>query len=348
MPAPPRIWIVTHRQFADHQGHNLLARYLGARSVRLAGWTGSLAQRLLARLLRRRPGGRRLNPALAYHLHLANQLSRRAQVRGEFIHLIWGDDLIEHLTHPGRCIVTLHQPYELWTEATWRQLARCAGVVCMAGRECEQVRQRLPWVPAVFIPHGIDIDFWRPAATPPLRQICIVGRYLRNFPMLLRVSQQLLQRYPDLTIRWLVNPDFQLSPELAHGLPPERFELVRDLSAAQLHQFYAESWLCFIPYDNVTASNAIVEAMASGIPVFTTQVGGMASYAGDGALTMVANNADEAMLDALTRCLDSAEVRARQSARVRSHAESHFSWPRIVSAHEDYYARLAGYQEAAP
>jgi glycosyltransferase involved in cell wall biosynthesis len=218
----------------------------------------------------------------------------------------------------------------------------------MAERECEQIRLRYPTLPCVFIPHGIDVDFWRPISVPPRRQVCAVGRYLRNFPMFLRVSRSLLARYPDLTIRWLVNPDFQLSPDLAQALPSGRFELARHLSAAQLHQFYVESWLFFTPYDNVTASNAIVESMACGIPVFTTHVGGMASYAGADAITMLPNNDDNAMLAAVSRCLDSAEIRSLHAHRGRQHAEARFSWPRIVSAHEAYYGRLLGQQERLP
>lgn len=336
----PPVWIVTHRQFAEHQGHNLLASFLGARSARLVGWTGSLSQRALARFLRRNDSARRLSPALAYHVFLANRLARRPRSEVGLVHLIWGDGLIDHLDRPERCVVTLHQPHELWSETTWQQIARCAGVICMAEREGARIRERLPHVSCVFIPHGIDTDFWRPDPTPPRRQVCAVGRYLRNFPMLLRVSGRLLSLHPELSLRWLVNPDFQLDPALASALPRERFELVRHLSAAALHRLYAESWLFFTPYDNVTASNAIVEAMASGAPVFTTRVGGMASYAGDDAITMVANDDDEAMLAALAACLASPDLRASLARRGRLHAEACFNWPRVVAAHEAYYARL--------
>ena len=281
-----------------------------------------------------------MSPALAYHVYLANKLSRLPRARVGLLHLIWGDEFIGHLKHPERIVLTLHQPFELWSETTWRQIARCAGVICMAERECQEIRRRSPDTSCVFIHHGIDVDFWRPVTQPPRRQVCAVGRYMRNFDMLFRVSQALLARHPDVTIRWLVNPDFQLSPELVRALPPERFELVRNLSAAELHRFYAESWLFFTPYNNVTASNAIVESMASGTPVFTTRVGGMASYAGADAITMVSNDDDDAMLTALTHCLDSAEVRASQATRGRQHAETHFSWPRVVLAHEEYYKSL--------
>ena len=132
----------------------------------------------------------------------------------------------------------------------------------------------------MLIPHGVNTDFWRNLPSPPKLQICAVGRYLRNFQMLLRVARILLDRHPDLNFCWVVNPDHKLTPALASLLPPERFQVLRNLSAEDLHRLYAESWLFCTPYDNVVASNAIVEAMASGTPIFTTRVGGMSSYDG--------------------------------------------------------------------
>jgi glycosyltransferase involved in cell wall biosynthesis len=195
----------------------------------------------------------------------------------------------------------------------------------MAERECHEIRKRFPRLPCVFIPHGIDVNFWRPIIGPVQRQICAIGRYMRNFDMLLRVAHVLLERHPELTFRWLVNPDFKLSPAIKAMLPGDRFEVMRNLSAHELHRLYVESWLFFTPYDNITASNAIVEAMASGTPVFTTRVGGMPSYAGDGAITMVDNNDDAAMVAEITRCLASKEIQAELSARARRHAEEHLS-----------------------
>ena len=331
--------IVTTKKFADHQGHNLLARHLGASSWKISGWDGTGFQRLVSWLLRKIPAYRALSPAVSYQVFFVNVLSRFC-ARGELLHLIWGDELLRHLSQPNRCIVTLHQPFELWSETAWRQISACAGVVCMADRECQEIRRRFPQVPCVFIPHGIDIEFWRPVGEPPRRQICAVGRYMRNFEMMVRVARVLLDRHPDLTFRWLVNPDFKVPPAITAILPPERFEVVRDLSPAALHRFYAESWLFCAPYNNITASNAIVESMATGTPVFTTRVGGISSYAGDGAITLVENDDDAAMIAAVTRCLASLQVRDDLSQRARDHAKQYFSWPVVVTAHESFYNHL--------
>jgi glycosyltransferase involved in cell wall biosynthesis len=334
------VTIIASRRTADHQGHTLLARYLSASGYKLAGWNGTPPQRMIAWILRRFSAYRGMTPSNSYYVFLVNVLRPLLSPGHELFHLIWGDHLIDRLSRPERCIVTLHQPIELWTEKVWAKVSQCAGVICMAERECLEIRRRFPGVPCGFIPHGIDVGFWRPMATPPRRQICAIGRYMRNFEMLVRLARVLLERHPDVTFRWLVNPDFKVPPAIAATLPTERFELVRNLSEAELHLLYAESWLFCTPYNNITASNAIVESMATGTPVFTTRVGGMSSYAGEGAITMVANNDDDAMLMAVTACLASTQVRDELSARARRHAEQYFNWPVVVAAHEAFYNTL--------
>ncbi|HEU5079497.1 MAG TPA: glycosyltransferase [Opitutaceae bacterium] len=334
------IWVLGNLQSNGHQGHNLLAYKLGQRGAKLAGWRDTRYQRILANVLRRLPAYRKLNPRTTYNLYRANSLTRQSPGHVGLLHIIWGDYLIDRLAHPERCVVTLHQPFETWSDAVWAQIGRCAGILCMAQREADEIQRRHPAVPAEFIAHGIDIDFWKPLPTPPKKQICAVGRYMRNIDMMLRVARVLLREHADLSFRWLANPDFKLSPEMSQALPQERFEVLRNLSPVELHRLYAESWLFCMPYDNVTASNAIVESMASGTPVVTTRVGGMPSYSGRDAITMVGNNDDVAMIAAVNRSLESLSQRNAQADRAREYAVNNFNWPVVSAAHEAFYARV--------
>jgi len=305
-------------------------------STKVTNWTGSRAQIFLTKLLRFFLPYRRMRPGRAFYLFLANWLPGR----GELLHFTWGDAILETTRRPDRCIFTLHQPYELWSQPAWENIGKSAGVICMAERECREIHARYPKVPCTFIPHGIDLDFWRPLPVPPKRQICAVGQYMRNFEMLMRVARSLLDLHPDLIFRWVVNPDFKISDALKAKFPPVRFEVLRNLTGPELHRLYAESWLFCTPFDNVAASNAIVESMASGTPIFTTRVGGMSSYAGDGVITMVENNDDEALVKAVSRCLASPELRSELSSRGRLHAEKYLGWPVVVAEHEAFYTKV--------
>jgi glycosyltransferase involved in cell wall biosynthesis len=328
------------RQLADFQGHNLLAAKVAARlGVRHLGWSGSLVQRMIARLCRKLAPFRGLGAETIWHLLVGDLLLRC----GGRVHWTWGDDFAGRTRYPGGAIFTMHQPMELWPEPLWTALERSGGVLTMAQRERDALRSRYPVLPVEFIPHGVDTDFWQPDSRSVRERpkvISAVGRYLRNYEMLIRVASALLASDPELVVRWLVNPEFVLPSEVAAKLPAERFQLVRNLSAVELRDFYRESWLFFMPYNNVTASNAIVEVMACGVPVFTTRVGGMESYAQDAAV-LVENNDDRAMIAAITECLRSRERREALSTAARAVAVRSFSWPIVIERHLNFYGTLA-------
>lgn len=338
-----RVWPIGPRQHSDVQGHHLLAAKLAARlGVVHRGWDGSFLQRLVLKVCRRPMRLRGVDPDVAWGLLVGDRLTRRG-VRGrDRVHWIWGDYLPERARHPEAAVFSVHQPLELWSEAQRGALPRCGGVLAMSQRECDHLRALHPDLHVDFIPLGVDTDYWHPAPDAVRerpKQICVVGRYLRNFEMLVRVSAALLASQRDVVIRWLVNPDFVMPPELEASLPPERFQVVRHLSSAELRQFYQESWLFFTPYGNVTASNAIVETMACGLPIFTTRVGGMESYVRDAGV-LVPDNDDAAMLSAIRECLHSRARRDELSAGVRALAVQHLDWRVVVERHIAFYRGL--------
>src|SRR5262249_34613570 len=127
MTSRPRVWIISYPTPGDNEGHNLLGRHLAASSCKISGWTGSAPERFFAKLLRRFPAYHGLSPFVAYEVFLANCICRLPRSRVDMLHIIWGDEPIERVTRPGRCIFTLHQPHELWTDFTWRRIAASAG-----------------------------------------------------------------------------------------------------------------------------------------------------------------------------------------------------------------------------
>jgi glycosyltransferase involved in cell wall biosynthesis len=349
-PGGLRFWPVGPLRHSDVQGHHLLSAKLAARlRVARRGWGGSFLHRLVLKLCRGPFRLRGVDPDVAWGLLIGNHLTRRGVHGRERVHWIWGDHLPERAQHPEACIFSIHQPLELWTDTQRAALPRCGGVLAMSQRECDHLRALHPGLHVDFIPLGVDTDYWQPAPAAVRdhpKQICAIGRYLRNFDMLVRVSAALLASESDLVIRWLVNPDFVMPPELEASLPPERFQVVRHLSSAELRQFYQESWLFFTPYGNVTASNAIVETMACGVPVFTTRVGGMESYVRDAGV-LVKDDDDAAMLAAIRECLHSRERRDMLSAAARALAEQHLAWPVVVERHLEFYRALATRQRGA-
>ena len=88
-------------------------------------------------------------------------------------------------------------------------------------------------------------------------------------------------------------------------------------------------------------SNTILEAMASGVPVVATHVGGADESVDDGRTgTLVPASNPGAMADAVAALLAAPDVRARFGAAGRLRAEREFSLDAMTSAYTDFYTDL--------
>ena len=85
-------------------------------------------------------------------------------------------------------------------------------------------------------------------------------------------------------------------------------------------------------------SNTILEAMASGLPVVATHVGGNADLVADGKTGIVVPAADvQALADALTSLAFAPECAAAMGAAGRAAVEARFSLSAMVAAYRNLY-----------
>jgi glycosyltransferase involved in cell wall biosynthesis len=89
-------------------------------------------------------------------------------------------------------------------------------------------------------------------------------------------------------------------------------------------------------------SNAILEAMASGLPVVVTDVGDSASVVDTSAGIVVPPQRPEELGAALLRLVDDPAERATMGAAARSHVQTHHDRSRWVEAMAAFYADAVG------
>ena len=99
--------------------------------------------------------------------------------------------------------------------------------------------------------------------------------------------------------------------------------------------------LFFLPSVGEGMSNSILEAMATGLAVVATRVGGNPELVQDDVTgTLVEPGAPSALAAAMRRYLDDPELIARHGGAGRARVEAEFSLARMLSAYEGLYARL--------
>lgn len=89
-------------------------------------------------------------------------------------------------------------------------------------------------------------------------------------------------------------------------------------------------------------SNALLEAMAAGLPIVATAVGGTAMQVGaEGAPWLCAPGDPQALAEALTRLIEDPALRNATGAAMRRRAEQHFDIRRIAEIYRQTYQCLA-------
>lgn len=198
--------------------------------------------------------------------------------------------------------------------------------------------EHVPSNRVAVIPNGIDLDALPIAGRRrPLRTITTVANLRRGkgHDVLLHAASGLLRRHPDLVFQLVGDGPLRPSLEaLAATLGIDdrvRFLGHRDDVAAILQT----SDLFAFPSLMEAFPNGVMEAMAAGLPVVATRVGGIPELVEDGRTGLLVPPGDaEAMCGAVERLLASPDEADALAAAARRHIEQHYSFDWMVQAFE--------------
>jgi glycosyltransferase involved in cell wall biosynthesis len=270
-------------------------------------------------------------------------LLRGVRGRVDIVHYLDGEHSAQYLpllksmarASWPRLIATFHQPTSVLPGLVRPDVVRRLDhVTVVAPTQVEFFEQLLPRERIHSILHGVDTAFFRP---PPYRTsedefVCLtVGHYLRDFVSVRRVADRLADE-PD--IRFHVVTSYETGVERLANVTTHR-----NLSDETLLSLYQRSDVLFLPLLDCTATNALLEGLASGLPVITTDLPSVRTYAPGEEAVCVRDNDPDDFAAAITQLRKSPARRERMGQAARLRAEQ-LSWPNVALA----YARL--YDEA--
>ncbi len=185
-----------------------------------------------------------------------------------------------------------------------------------------------------IIPNGVDLEqFNAPERdwSPP--RLLSVGRVV--YQKGLDLALQALAGLRDLEWQWSIAGDGPQRPVLQamvreHGLQ-DRVQFLGWQSAGQLKQLYAVANLFLFPSRHEGMPNAVLEAMASGLPVVATRIAGSEELVADrltGAL-VPSENAD-LLREALKPLLVDGNLRRQLGHASRLRVEQSFGWKQVA------------------
>jgi glycosyltransferase involved in cell wall biosynthesis len=311
----------SYRHHSTHSGYEGFRRYIGS----------SLRPPVSFRWLER---GWRLDAAISSlvgkpHYSLAFLLTEAAaglhmlRHRRALYHVIYGDTDLRFLGDIGRrlgspVVATFHEPRAglEWMKVDDTVTRSLAAVVLVSEYQRAYFEQLVPPEMIFVVPHGVDTSFFEPANSPGEDPVCItVGSKERDFDALSGGFDLVRRARPEARLVAIGTDVATDSP-----LRDTRVEYLRGVDDERLRRAYRSSRLAVFAFADATASNALLEAMACGLPIVATDVGGVREYADEDCALLCPPGDAEALGDSILRLLNDGRLAMRLGTAARRRA----------------------------
>jgi glycogen synthase len=195
-----------------------------------------------------------------------------------------------------------------------------------------------------IIPNGVDLDLYvtdERSWQPPL--ILSAGRLVHQKG--LDVAIRALSGLKDLQWQWHIAGDGPQMDNLKslvheHGIG-DRVVFRGWQSREELIQCYQRSNLFLFPSRHEGMPNAVLEAMASGLPVIASRIAGNEELVLNGETGILVESENiEALCSALRTLLTDSSLRQKMGAASRGRVEQHYSWESTAKQYADLFDKV--------
>lgn len=335
------------RIHAAASGYDRLADFLNARVIHPdSQWT--FAERAVVgrlRFLVDRSGSKWYNrDSLHSELRAARQWFRQS---GQIFHFLYGENshrYLGHLKFKGHrnfIVCTYHTPADEFQVVVQdkNHLASVDAVIVVSKSQIEFFSELVGPERVFYIPHGIDVDYFGPMereiSKGPGARCLFVGIHLRDFETLALTAQILNRRRKDIHLAVVTYPKFH---HYFQGI--DNVELYAGISDEKLLALYQDSDVFVCPLLGSTANNSLLEAMACGLPIVSTDLPGVRDYVNDACSLLTPARDPQALAEAVLY-LGEDQLRHRRMALASRARSMDFNWQKIASKTRDVYERFS-------
>lgn len=347
MATPLNLRYIVYRygHHSPHSGYSRTAEYgrqiLRAEVIPLSKPVPKLIvrDRIYWWLARGTPGYTR--EAIAAELSVAGRILRE---RNSIFHFLYGESTYHYAgmlnrRRGNRILATFHAPVvglQSRVQIDWH-LKQLSGVVCLGSSQVEYMSKIVGPERVFQSSLGVDTEYYTPPASFSSRDpdLCVfVGENYRDFPTLRGVIELVSYRRPQTKFVGIVA---KRCHELIGRHP--NMELRTGVPEADLLDLYRSASLMVLPMTEAVANNAVLEAMACGLPQVVTDVGSTSDYVSPECAALMPKYDSRKVADTVLELLDAPADLERMSKAAVERA-ANFTWPKVIAKLSGIYAAL--------
>lgn len=267
----------------------------------------------------------------------------------QIFHLLYGEFSYKYLgfldgIRGNRVVATFHTPVSQMSSSIKgnKHIHDLTAVITVSSGQVDYFASILGSFERVFwVPHGVDIDFFKPDPTVPQDIDCIVvGNHLRDLESLFDILEY-ISRIPNRLKILIISKRITNSIENLEKLCFfHNVNCISDVSDTELLNYYQRSRLLLLPLMDATANNTLLEAMACGLPVVSNCIPGVLDYVDSHCASLFHVGDSESMSEGLIDILNDEARTERMSSAARLRAEQ-FSWKIIANQMISVYRSIS-------
>ncbi len=255
-----------------------------------------------------------------------------------------GSDVPGYDPH-NRALQLAHRLLAPLTRWIWRRADRVVAVCDSLGQLALRTSPDLRYT---VLPNGVDLKLFHPAAEGPPRaprrfRCLAVARLIERKGLgdLLRALALLERERFELEIIG-GGPDEAALRDLANRLGvAEEVHFTGPLDRSQVARRYREADLFTLPSSAEAFGNVFAEALASGLPIVGSTIGGIPDLVEHGTNGFLVNPGDlNALAGAIRYLADDPELRQEMARRNRAKAEANLEWSQVTWRYLSTYDAL--------
>ena len=267
-------------------------------------------------------------------------------IREDILHALYGDEQLVILLRfrsllPCPIVATFHLPtwrvMERFKKRQLHELRRLDGAIVVSTAQLPAFYEWLGEDKVVYIPHGVDVHVFHPSSSrvgDEVLRLLFVGSHMRDFALAHRVIDRCMADRMKVHFDIVTHPSY-----FSHFTGCEGTTLRSAISEEELVSLYQSADATFLPVTDATANNAVLESLACGTPIITSDVGGMRDYVDPSTGWLLPPNDTDAAIDLIQQLSHSRSALVHKREAARKQAER-FSWEQVVQECHAAYENL--------